>query len=78
MLLKKSFFPLLESFFILYTTKAIKQCVAGSQIILAQKFCTFIVCARGNLQFLARGPEQNFIYVYILRLAHGEDDGPNK
>src|SRR5437763_2052446 len=34
--------------------------------------------ARGSLQFLARGPEQDLVHVHLLRLAHGEDDGPRE
>lgn len=30
--------------------------------------------SQGNLDLLARGPEQNLIHVHLFRLAHGEGD----
>jgi hypothetical protein len=32
----------------------------------------------GYLEFLPRGPEQNFYHVHIIRLAHGEYDHVGK
>ena len=34
--------------------------------------------SKGSLQLLARGSEQDFVYVHILRLAHGKSDGPRE
>ncbi len=34
--------------------------------------------ARGSLVLLARGPEQDLVHIHLLRLAHGEGDGPRK
>ncbi len=32
----------------------------------------------GSLELLTRGPEQDLVHVHLLRLAHGEGDGPRK
>ncbi len=32
--------------------------------------------SQGSLELLVRGPEQDFVRVHLLRLAHGEGDCP--
>jgi hypothetical protein len=34
--------------------------------------------AKGSLELLGRGPEQDLVHIHILRLAHGEGDRPSE
>ena len=48
-------------------------------IVDAFHFAVFLIESRYfRLQLLARRPEQDFVYVHVIRLAHGEDNRPRK